>query len=317
MNLCAKIYSQQGGKSIMKDNIYSFGDEFEKEIKSCKIDENETRKKLEDLDKKQKMILSTLHSNWETRTKIINEIRLNKVQEINDELEKSNLELNELQGKLAKILFNYCEKNGGHKYILIESRNGAGTGAFSFVGGEEHYCWRVYKCTICGHVHTFSGNSFGYPFTEEYCQEIPQEVYDDESISCEGKTFRMIKKEIDELKIYMDYLYLLKQKLCELFGHDATADSHENFTCKCCGKHMSYAKYIDTYHAAKYKGVVDFYYAEYNGAGYYMLSPGEELELSLPTFESCKESIKSKQKLLEKQIETMENYAKKRRPIWE
>lgn len=301
----------------MKDNIYSFGDEFEKEIKSCKIDENETRKKLEDLDKKQKMILSTLHSNWETRTKIINEIRLNKVQEINDEIEKSNLELKELQDKLGRILSHYCEKNGRHKYILTYSKNGECTGAFSFGGGEEHYCQRRYTCTICGHTYTYNGKGFGYPFTEECKQEIPQEVYDDESLSDDGKTYRMVKEEIGELKIYMDYLCLLKQKLCELFGHDATVDSHENFTCKCCGKYMRYSEYIDTYHAAKYKGVVDFYYNDYIGAGYYMLSPGEKLDLSLPTYESCKKSIKTKQKLLEKQIETMENYAKKRRPIWE
>ena len=133
-------------------------------------------------------------------------------------------------------------------------------------------------------------------FQKKYERIIPDELYDDETLTTDGKSFRILQEEILKLTQYINYLYSLKLKLCELFGHDAgMIDDLENFTCKCCGKTIRYQEYIETYHRAKYRGIVDFYYGTYPEMDY-IISSNEELDLSLPTFENYQKTLKLEKK---------------------
>ena len=65
----------------MKKDIYLLDDKFSSEISECKSEEDYVRRLEEDYKK----ALSILHTNNEKRIKIINEIRLNKIKEIDAE----------------------------------------------------------------------------------------------------------------------------------------------------------------------------------------------------------------------------------------
>ena len=300
----------------MNNGICSFGEEFEREITTCKNEEDTIKKKLDMLEEERKMILSQLHSDWEVRINKLKEIRLNKIKEIDDEYEKCNLELGNLEKEANNILRNYCYKRKNHSYILIQSKNGGLTGENTFAG-SVHTFRHIYKCSVCGEIYHLSGKSAGYARIHEYKQVIPEDAYDDESLSDNGRTYRMIKEEIDELKIYMDYLILLKGKICELFGHEATADAHEYFTCKCCGKLLRHDEYINDYYNARYRGVVDYYYDSYPGKNYYVISQNGELDFSLSTYESCRENIIARNKqLVEQEAKKKKRSFLGERPTW-
>lgn len=274
----------------MKDDIYLLGDDFKREISACESEENSLRK----IEARYKEALSILKSNNEIRTKVINEIRLNKIHEIDDELKKSNLELKELLDKLNSILFAYCNKNG-HRYILISSTTLGVTGAHGFTSGFEKIVNNTHKCTVCGGVIRRTETVWGYYSEQKYVQKFPDDIYDDKSITTEdGKTFRMVQEEISKMNEYINYLESLKLKLCELFGHDATMINYvEDFKCNCCGKIMGYQEYINSHHKAKYRGIVDFYYRTLPENDYIISSVGE-LDLSLPTFSSYQKTLTPK-----------------------
>ena len=280
----------------MERNIYLWKD-FEKAITDCKIDEDSTRRKISELNTKINSIRSANNRNWEERIKKINEIRLKKIEEINTESEKSKLELIDLKRKEDSILRAYCKQNG-HNYVLISQNFSANARILSPGYGYDHYAEYKFKCSVCKNVKISSGKNHGHYLPKKYKQEIPQEIYDDEAYAIDGKTFRTLKEEIDELKTYIDYLDFLKIKLCELFGHDSTEmNSIRYYDCKCCGKSISESDYIISHRNAKYKGVVVNIRGEgYYGIGQYIISPIEELTTSLPTFESYKEMLNSEQK---------------------
>lgn len=280
----------------MKDDIHILGDRFKQEISSCKSEEDCLRK----IRAKYEKMFSALQSNNEKRIKAIQEIRLNKIKEIDDEYEKSKLELKKLQDEADSILFAYCSKKG-HNDILISSETLGSTGVHSFSYGFERIVRAVYKCAVCGRVWRYNGTGYGHYSVQAYEQKIPEDIYDDKSLTEDGKTFRMVQEEISKITQYINYLNSLYLKLCELFGHDAEIiDGRENFKCKCCGKTISYREYVDTYHKAKYRGIVDFYYDNYPDKGYITSSAGK-LDLSLPTFENYQKTIELKQKQAEAQ----------------
>ena len=147
----------------------------------------------------------------------------------------------------------------------------------------------------------------------EKIQEINDEL---EKANLELKNLHK-NKEIDEktkLINYINYLHLLKKKICELFGHDMEEciayphfrDSGHLFECKCCGKLMSVNKYIYDHRAAKHRGVVAYYFDDDS----YNKSP-EDTNFSLPTFESYLESIQEKtdgHRLAKKRIDVVSDY---------
>ena len=286
----------------MKDDIYLLGDAFEQEITTCKQEEDSVRK-----------MEATLKSNNMKRIKIINEIRLNKIKEIDAEYEKSQLELKELKGKIDSILHAYCEKNG-HRDILVSSRILGSTGAHSFTYGTELILTKSYKCAICGRTRNCTGKGYSSYTKNKYERIIPDDLYDDETLTTDGKSFRILQEEISKLTQYINYLYSLKLKLCELFGHDAgMIDDFENFTCKCCGKTIRYQEYIETYHRAKYRGIVNFYYDTYPEMDY-IISSTEELDLSLPTFESYQKSLELEPEKVQEQKDKPKKLTKKLEP---
>ena len=79
----------------MKNDIYLLGDTFEQEITACKHEERAIRK----IVKRYEEVLSNHRINNQERSKLINNIRLNKIKEINEEIDKSNLEIEELKKK--------------------------------------------------------------------------------------------------------------------------------------------------------------------------------------------------------------------------
>ena len=171
---------------------------------------------------------------------------------------------------------------------MISSEYLGKTGWHSFTGGFQYHIASNYKCTVCGRVRfcKYDGhicNSFG-TISLKYEQIIPDDVYDDESLTDYGKSFRMIKEEIFGKKYYIGHFALLKQKLCELFEHDVEAIDDQFFKCKCCGKtYITHKEYIDAHFGAKYRGIIDFRYEDPDKN--YITSPDEELVLVLPTFE--------------------------------
>ena len=122
----------------------------------------------------------------------------------------SGEKLRELEDKLNIIFQDYCKKNG-HKFVLIRSSFSRPTGVHSPGYGAEHYYTYEYKCSICGGIHYKSGKGFGYLLSKGYKREIPQDLYDNDNFTIDGKTCRTIKEEIDELKTYIDYLKHLKK----------------------------------------------------------------------------------------------------------
>lgn len=272
----------------MKENIQLLGEKFENEILKCKKEEDNVRK----LEKQYKKSLDNLNKHNEKRINVINEIRLNKIQEINNELEIYKSELERLNNEKQEILYTYCKKFG-HKYILTKSEYRGYTGAHSFKYGRASIRTNTCKCTVCGSVTRNTGETYGVPNVKQYKQIIPSEIYDDTTLNKDGKTLRLIEEEINKIKEEINYLNMLKIKICELFGHDAEPDCYEHFVCKCCNRIMFYQEYINTYHNAKYRGIVPFHYAIYPEKDYIISSKGD-LTLSLPTYKSYQRTLKKK-----------------------
>ena len=238
----------------------------------------------------------------------LREIRLNKIQEIESQIEKSSLELEELQKKLNIILHNYCLKNG-HNDVLISSKMTGRTGDHSF-RGSEYYFGMEYRCTICGRIVRKMG--LGYtPISPKqykpYKQKIPNEVFDDESIAVDGKTFRAVKEEMQTLDEYINYLNSLKSRICELFGHVVKSIIFNgDYQCLCCGKLLSSKRYIDSNHNAKYRGVVnESYFCSPSSS--YDISSDNFMFLPIPSFENYKMSLEKSGRQLTDESNSSDN----------
>lgn len=268
----------------MKDDLYILGDSFKQEISSCKSEEDYLRK----IKEKYEKLFSILQTNNEKRINKLKEIRLNKIKEIDAEYEKSKLELKELEDEADSILLAYCEKKGHHSDVLIDSRMLGYTGEYSFLSGYTRYSDNMYKCTVCGRKSSSRGTRCNFSTVQKYEQKIPDDIYDDTSLTKNGKTFRMVQEEISKTAQYINYLKSLYSKLCELFGHDILIQRYNRYTtvkCKCCGIDMFFEDYIDSCSKVKvkYRGIVDSR-VDYRDKGYIIPADGE-LVLSLPTFE--------------------------------
>lgn len=276
----------------MKENINILGEKFESEILKCKKEEDNVRS----LEKQYQKALDNLETNNQKRNNIINEIRLNKIKEIEEELKISKQELEKMQAERQEILEKYCEKNGGHKYVLIKTEFLGYTGTHSFKYGREATRINKYQCTVCGRKKGFSGTTYVQPQLKKYKQTIPTEIYEDVSLIQNGKNLKEIEEEIKRIEEQIQYLDYLKRYLCKLFGHDVEKMNgffDDTFMCKCCNRVLSYQEYINTYHDAKYRGIVPFYYSTYPEKDYVISSKGD-LTLSLPTYKSYQRTLKKR-----------------------
>ncbi len=274
----------------MKNDINLFDDEFKEEIASSKEGEKEVKRK----EKAYRTALKNLQATNKKRIEVINRIRLEKLAEIAEEIKISELEIETLTEERVKILHTYCEKNN-HNYALLRQRYLSSTGKHSFGRGFQNIYDYTYKCTICGRETSFTTTGYDRRDSEKYCAYIPEDVYDNETLTTDGKTLRIIEQEILKLKEYLNYLDYLKDKMCELFGHDAIIiDYEENFKCQCCGRTLGYQEYIDAHYKAKYLGIVPFYYND-NINGSYITRGEKESYIPLPTFEVYQRTLKKKE----------------------
>lgn len=197
-----------------------------KDEKYVEKKENEVYEANRQLDEAERQ----LRANDKERSEEFKMIRTIKINEIQKELDLSDRELDDLQDIRRKILNAYCEKNG-HHYLLIENNT------IDSLTVKENY-----QCAVCG--------SYDVQFVDKitknivaYKEEIPNEIYDDNSLDKNGKTFRMTQSEIESIETYIDYLMSLKSELCEIFGHDLYKSSRvprgsdyriDGFRCNCC-----------------------------------------------------------------------------------
>ncbi len=257
----------------MKNNINSFEKELEQELSEWKVQEGSFREN----ETQYKEALSNFQINNKKRLEKIKRIRLSIIEEIDNGLEKSNLELKKLKEESNSILLSYCNKYG-HKYILV-SRNVLGsTNKHSFIYGFQKISKNTYKCAICGRPKSITSKGYGSSSVKRYVKTLPEEIYDDNTLTTDGKTLRMVLEKISKLEEYIDYLESLKPKLCELLGHDYVEEHDSHFTyyeCKCCGKYVDYIVKTDD---------ADIW-------NNYLLALSEKSDLSLPTFESYQKTL--------------------------
>lgn len=284
----------------MKENIHLFNEQLKEELMGCKKEESAIKAFERKLAEKQR-ILEEMCKAKKNRAHAVNEIRLAKIAEIDQELEESEIELKRLKEETQNLLYAYCKKNG-HHYVLIRSNLLGHTGRHTF-HGDLYYKENTSKCTTCGTVYTYDGT--GYPSFDgcgrrgskkpSYEQKIPDELYDDTTLREDGKTYRALLKEIEKLEQYISYLQSLYGKICELFGHDAEIVNfhYQTFKCKCCKKSLSKEEYISAHYQAKYRNAVPFYYRD-DSKFKLSLEKGEKLVPALPTYKVYQKSLKDK-----------------------
>ena len=117
-------------------------------------------------------------------------------------------------------------------------------------------------------------------------------------INQELKALKDKKESNKELEGYKEYLLSLKGKICKLFGHDAERmrnSSGDLFECKCCGrKRIGYKEYIETYHNARYKNIVPYYYGDNKKVPTYLIQKPNEAageSLYLPTYDEYQKKL--------------------------
>lgn len=163
----------------------------------------------------------------------LNQLKINVIQGIENEIIKTNDELEKLKKDLESFPELYCDKYEHHYYVTNYERIGE-TGWHSFAGYETIY-HISYKCSVCGHDSFSEGATYEFPHIEYKNQEFPKSAYDDKNLQIDGRTYRMVLEEISRLENN------LKKKICELAGHRMKRSSY--YKCTCCGKIMSFDEY--------------------------------------------------------------------------
>ncbi|MBQ2639956.1 MAG: hypothetical protein IJF92_04305 [Bacilli bacterium] len=163
----------------------------------------------------------------------LNQLKINVIQGIENEIIKTNDELEKLKKDLESFPELYCDKYEHHYYVTNYERIGE-TGWHSFAGYETIY-HISYKCSICGHDYFSEGATYEFPHIEYKKQEFPKSAYDDKNLQIDGRTYRMVLEEISRLEDNF------KKRICELAGHRMKRSSY--YKCTCCGKIMSFDEY--------------------------------------------------------------------------
>lgn len=269
----------------MRDDIYLLGEQFEQIMKECKDEEDHFKK----LQKQLYDIRDELVKNTKSRRKLLDEIRLNKFAEINEDLTESNQILKSLYDDKKKILSSYCKKNG-HNYVTISSEY-LGMGNSHTYMGSTIKAETTIKCTVCGVKHVSRGERYSMPITELYVPEIPKEILNSNSevFMKNGKNLKTILEEISVMEEHVGYLEFLKKEMCKIFQHDFRDNGK---CCSCCGQYKfeiesEKAMYLmDPDRLLEFTGLDMPFIVKY---------PDKELVLNLPTEEQFqKRLIKSK-----------------------
>lgn len=201
----------------MKKGINILGNEFITEIAEYLMEESELRKIQEQYNNaKLKMKM-----NNKDRVTIIRNIRNEKIQEINNELEQNKIELEKIETKI--------------------------NGQFSY----------------------------------------------------SSKTIKMLKNDCLNIRNYINYLLSLKERMCELFGHDVVPSDRaiygdDCFKCICCGKNLESYEYIRDYQNAKYKNIIPYYYSRNEEIPTYIVNDPKntcEENMYLPTYEEYQKNL--------------------------
>ena len=279
----------------MKDNINILGDDFISEVAQYIMEERVLSEKLKEYNEAK----NKLKKSNKKRIETIANIRTNKIEEINKELELTKKKLQNLKDEIKNIYIKYCEKNG-HKLVLVNKRLIKPTGRHSFKEGFEYEMVLTYKCKVCGKMEKEIHKGYGYSINNKnYEKEIPYEIYDDVSLSETGKSIREIEKEIEELENNINYLIFLKERICELFGHEAKrigtdAVGNDIFKCNCCEKEMVYRDYINAHYNAKYRDIIPYYYTNSKETPIYIMKEPKNTQkedLYLPTYEDYQKKL--------------------------
>lgn len=275
----------------MEKNINAFGKEFEEIVLSCVNEEGDIRKFKKDLEEK----LATLDKNNSERIKKIDAIRRSKISEIDEAEKQTDDRIKELNRERDNILSAYC-KIHHHKMVNIKSEYLGSTGKHSFGRGFSSMIRFSDKCKVCGYVNIYTTESYGRNPSERYVREIPNDAYDDASLSTSGKTLREVESEISELHLYKRYLDFLHEELCRMFGHDAQMESYsaETFKCKCCGRLLDYREYINDHHRASFKKIVPYHYEDIYDKEF-ITAVGVTGSSDLPSFDDYKVLIKKRE----------------------
>lgn len=234
------------------------------------------------------------------REKLI-KFRDKEIKKLSDEIKKYNRVIAKIEKGLDSIKGNNECICTNHKYALISSEYhfGRKVGCYPLVRYYSTY-WNIYKCVYCGKEQEESQIDFYQQY--EYVRRLPKTPDECLTKSIAKKVFSDKMQEIynNYLKLieYVGYLNYLKERICEMFGHDVVGQSGCSFQkgiCKHCGKKLGYNA----------DGRAFAYNVKIDLNGYYhdeiidlFLTPTERQKLSLPTFEMYQEFNKR----------TIENY---------
>ena len=195
----------------------------------------------------------------------LNELKQNVVNGNEYEIQKTKKEIEKLKRDLKLFPREYCERYG-HSFVTTYYERALTDGWHSFAGyrriknGENG--WHSFagnqviydvtrECTVCGAKSYNTITTYSVPHIGIYKMEIPESMYDDTELKVDGRTYRMIEKEIIRLEDYIKYRNFLKPKICEVAGH--TMKKGSICSCICCGKQMTWEEY-DNY--LKYNPII-------------------------------------------------------------
>ena len=169
----------------------------------------------------------------------LNHLKLVLINSTDAEICNTRDELEMLRNDLDKFPRLYCKKYG-HNYVTTDYYYIGKTGSHFFIGDEILYSFTS-KCTVCGANSYIELPIYSFPDKDIYKKELPDGIYDDQSLTINGKTYRMTEEEISRLEDYLSYLHSLKRNICNLVGH--TMERKRQYRCFCCGKTMSWNDY--------------------------------------------------------------------------
>lgn len=145
------------------------------------------------------------------------ETRTKKMNQLYQQLEKTQTEITFLETEINNIKTNYCAKHG-HQFL------------------HNFYSRR---CVLCGNVWKTDRGYNNFSYIEKSI--ITSDCYTSTEYSEHGLSIEIIENKLIEL--YEDYAIIigLMKSLCGIFGHIYKEDTRMNAdVCQCCGKMLFY-----------------------------------------------------------------------------
>ena len=158
------------------------------------------------------------------------------------EITKTNDELEKLKNDLEKFPSLYCDKYG-HSYVTTNYRYLGRTGWGSILGEERVYEIKE-ECTVCGKTYYIPALELYYrPDTCVCKKQLPEDLYHDQSLQIDGKTYQMTEAEISRLEDYLEYINSIKSTIFSLI--DYTMERQRQYRILKRSKILSWNNYID------------------------------------------------------------------------